>query len=167
MSEFDNAFNNASIGSGINKVNVTGKQEESINPQENKKNYGENSTETILQTSVTNAPAEQALRKRGRKKKDAGTVDANSTTAVGHFSCICDSKLIAQVRATSTASLFFIIFFPPFFHFLVGLFLHGFRKIKPAFLHYSIYYSTVIVFLFTFRIRCQEMKAPAEYVRII
>ena len=99
MSEFDNAFNNASIGSGINKVNVTGKQEESINPQENKKNYGENSTETILQTSVTNAPAEQALRKRGRKKKDAGTVDANSTTTVGHFSCICDSKLIAQVRA--------------------------------------------------------------------
>ena len=59
MSEFDNAFNNASIGLGINKVNVTGKQEESINPQENKKNYGENSTETILQTSVTNAPAEQ------------------------------------------------------------------------------------------------------------
>ena len=101
MSEFDNAFNNASIGSGINKVNVTGKQEESINPQENKKNYGENSTETILQTSVTNAPAEQALRKRGRKKKDAGTVDANSTTTIGHFSCICDSKLIAQVRAIS------------------------------------------------------------------
>ena len=99
MSEFDNAFNNASIGSGINKVNVTGKQEESINPQENKQISGENDTEIVLQTSVTNAPAEQALRKRGRKKKDAGTVDANSTTAVGHFSCICDSKLIAQVRA--------------------------------------------------------------------
>ena len=99
MSEFDNAFNNASIGSGINKVNVTGKQEESINPQENKKNYGENSTETILQTSVTNAPAEQALRKRGRKKKDAGTANANSNIAVGHFSCICDKDLIAKVRA--------------------------------------------------------------------
>ena len=98
-SEFDNAFNNASIGSGINKVNVTGKQEESINPQENKQISGENDTEIVLQTSVTNAPAEQALRKRGRKKKDAGTVDANSTTTVGHFSCICDSKLIAQVRA--------------------------------------------------------------------
>ena len=99
MSEFDNAFNNASIGLGINKVNVTGKQEESINPQENKQISGENDTEIVLQTSVTNAPAEQALRKRGRKKKDAGTVDANSTTTVGHFSCICDSKLIAQVRA--------------------------------------------------------------------
>ena len=99
MSEFDNAFDNASIGSGINKVNVTGKQEESINPQENKQISGENDTEIVLQTSVTNAPAEQALRKRGRKKKDAGTVDANSTTTVGHFSCICDSKLIAQVRA--------------------------------------------------------------------
>lgn len=99
MSEFDNAFNNASIGSGINRVNVTGKQEESINPQENKQISGENDTKIVLQTSVTNAPAEQALRKRGRKKKDAGTVDANSTTAVGHFSCICDSKLIAQVRA--------------------------------------------------------------------
>ena len=99
MSEFDNAFNNASIGSGINRVNVTGKQEESINPQENKQISGENDTEIVLQTSVTNAPAEQALRKRGRKKKDAGTVDANSTTTVGHFSCICDSKLIAQVRA--------------------------------------------------------------------
>ena len=99
MSEFDNAFDNASIGSGINRVNVTGKQEESINPQENKQISGENDTEIVLQTSVTNAPAEQALRKRGRKKKDAGTVDANSTTAVGHFSCICDSKLIAQVRA--------------------------------------------------------------------
>lgn len=99
MSEFDNAFNNASIGSGINKVNVTGKQEESINPQENKQISCENDTEIVLQTSVTNAPAEQALRKRGRKKKDAGTVDANSTTTVGHFSCICDSKLIAQVRA--------------------------------------------------------------------
>ena len=99
MSEFDNAFNNASIGSGINKVNVTGKQEESINPQENKKNYGENSTETILQTSVTNAPAEQVLRKRGRKKKDAGTANANSNIAVGHFSCICDKDLIAKVRA--------------------------------------------------------------------
>ena len=98
MSEFDNAFNNASIGSGINRVNVTGKQEESINPQENKQISGENDTKIVLQTSVTNAPAEQALRKRGRKKKDAGTVDANSTTA-GHFSCICDSKLIAQVRA--------------------------------------------------------------------
>ena len=99
MSEFDNAFNNASIGSGINRVNVTGKQEESINPQENKQISGENDTKIVLQTSVTNAPAEHALRKRGRKKKDAGTVDANSTTAVGHFSCICDSKLIAQVRA--------------------------------------------------------------------
>ena len=99
MSEFDNAFNNASIGSGINRVNVTGKQEESINPQENKQISGENDTKIVLQTSVTNAPAEQALRKRGRKKKDAGTVDANSTTTVGHFSCICDSKLIAQVRA--------------------------------------------------------------------
>ena len=99
MSEFDNAFDNASIGSGINKVNVTGKQEESINPQENKQISGENDTEIVLQTSVTNAPAEQALRKRGRKKKDAGTVDANSTTTVGHFSCICDSKLIAEVRA--------------------------------------------------------------------
>ena len=99
MSEFDNAFDNASIGSGINRVNVTGKQEESINPQENKQISGENDTKIVLQTSVTNAPAEQALRKRGRKKKDAGTVDANSTTAVGHFSCICDSKLIAQVRA--------------------------------------------------------------------
>lgn len=99
MSEFDNAFNNASIGSGINRVNVTGKQEESINPQENKQISGENDTKIVLQTSVTNAPAEQALRKRGRKKKDAGTVDANSTTAVGHFSCICDLKLIAQVRA--------------------------------------------------------------------
>ena len=101
MSEFDNAFDNASIGSGINRVNVTGKQEESINPQENKQISGENDTEIVLQTSVTNAPAEQALRKRkrGRKKKDAGTVDANSTTTVGHFSCICDSKLIAQVRA--------------------------------------------------------------------
>ena len=99
MSEFDNAFNNASIGSGINKVNVTGKQEESINPQENKKNYGENSTETILQTSVTNAPAEQALRKRGRKKKYVGTANANSNIAVGHFSCICDKDLIAKVRA--------------------------------------------------------------------
>ena len=100
MSEFDNAFNNASIGSGINKaVNVTGKQEESINPQENKQIAGENDTETVLRTSATNGPAEQALRKRGRKKKDAGTVDANSTTTVGHFSCICDSKLIAQVRA--------------------------------------------------------------------
>jgi phosphoenolpyruvate-protein kinase (PTS system EI component) len=98
-SEFDNAFNNASIGSGINKVNVTGKQEESINPQENKQISSENDTEIVLQTSVTNAPAEQALRKRERKKKDAGTVDANSTTTVGHFSCICDSKLIAQVRA--------------------------------------------------------------------
>lgn len=98
-SEFDNAFNNASIGSGINKVNVTGKQEESINPQVNDQSSGENDTEIVLQTSVTNAPAEQALRKRGRKKKDAGTVDANSTTTVGHFSCICDSKLIAQVRA--------------------------------------------------------------------
>ena len=99
MSEFDNAFDNASIGSGINRVNVTGKQEESINPQENKQISGENDTEIVLQTSVTNAPAEPALRKRGRKNKNTGTADANSTTAVGHFSCICDSKLIAQVRA--------------------------------------------------------------------
>ena len=99
MSEFDNAFNNASIGSGINRVNVTGKQEESINPQENKQISGENDTEIVLQTSVTNAPAEQALRKRGRKKKDAGTANANSNIAVGHFSCICDKDLIAKVRA--------------------------------------------------------------------
>ena len=49
MSEFDNAFDNASIGSGINRVNVTGKQEESINPQENKQISGENDTEIVLQ----------------------------------------------------------------------------------------------------------------------
>ena len=99
MSEFDNAFNNASIGSGINKVNVTGKQEESINPQENKQIAGENDTETVLRTSASNGPAEQALRKRGRKKKYRGTADANSNIAVGHFSCICDKDLIAKVRA--------------------------------------------------------------------
>ena len=54
MSEFDNAFDNASIGSGINRVNVTGKQEESINPQENKQIAGENDTETVLRTSNKN-----------------------------------------------------------------------------------------------------------------
>ena len=99
-SEFDNAFNNASIGSGINKVvDVSKKHEESINPQENKQIVGENDTKTVLRTSATNKPAEQVLRKRGRKKRDTGTADANSNIAVGHFSCICDSKMIAQVRA--------------------------------------------------------------------
>ena len=43
--------------------------------------------------------SEPAVHKRGRKKKGVAGCDDKSSSEVGHFSCICNSKLIAQVRA--------------------------------------------------------------------
>lgn len=44
------------------------------------------------------ADGEPTVRRRGRKKKLV-TDDAGAVNEVGHFSCICDASLIAQVRA--------------------------------------------------------------------
>ena len=43
--------------------------------------------------------SEPAVHKRGRKRKGAAGGGDKSFSEAGHFSCICDSRLIAQVRA--------------------------------------------------------------------
>lgn len=43
--------------------------------------------------------SEPAAHKRGRKKKGVAGGGDKSFSEAGHFSCICDSRLIAQVRA--------------------------------------------------------------------
>lgn len=95
---FDDAFNSASHGSNTNKtVEVSEKQDVATNQQELSNESDKNTSVGDTQTSTENEPSEQPVRKRGRKKKDADNgVTGND---VGHFSCICDVKLIAQVRA--------------------------------------------------------------------
>jgi len=95
---FDDAFNAASNGSDTNKaVEVSEKQDVATNQQELSNESDKNTADDDLQTPVTSDASEQPVRKRGRKKKDANNGVPSSD--VGHFSCICDSKLIAQVRA--------------------------------------------------------------------
>lgn len=95
---FDDAFNSASHGSNINKTIEVPKVE--VETTDQHVNSAGSDCDTSVgepQTSSENEPSEQPVRKRGRKKKDADNGVTGSD--VGHFSCICDAKLIAQVRA--------------------------------------------------------------------
>lgn len=95
---FDDAFNAASNSMDTNKaIEVSEKQDVATNQQELSNESDKNTSVGDTQTSTENEPSEQLVRKRGRKKKDADNGVTGSD--VGHFSCICDSKLIAQVRA--------------------------------------------------------------------
>lgn len=95
---FDDAFNAASNSSDFNKaIEVPKVEEETTDQQVNSAGSDCDTSVGDPQTSSENEPSEQPIRKRGRKKKDAD--NGVATSDVGHFSCICDSKLIAQVRA--------------------------------------------------------------------
>ena len=85
MGVFDNIPNK---GASAPEAAEQPKQEESteqaeLHPNESQKTSCSNST----------------VHKRGRKKKGVAGCDDKSSSEVGHFSCICNSKLIAQVRA--------------------------------------------------------------------
>jgi len=95
---FDDAFNCASHGSDTNKaVEVPKVQKETTDQQVNSIGSDCDTSVGVPQTSSENELSEQPIRKRGRKKKEAD--NGVATSDVGHFSCICDAKLIAQVRA--------------------------------------------------------------------
>lgn len=91
MNEFDNAFNNALMGS---VVETHDKQEEIT---ESNQSSGEDTPKPVSQHPTDGNTDSQPLRKRGRKKKDAA--DFGTTNEAGHFSCLCDSNMIAKVRA--------------------------------------------------------------------
>jgi len=91
MDEFDNAFNNALIGS---VVETSDKQEEIT---ESNQTSGEDSPKPVLQHPTDGNTDSQPIRKRGRRKKDVA--DSGITNEAGHFSCLCDSTMIAKVRA--------------------------------------------------------------------
>ena len=85
MGVFDNLPNR---GADVPEVEEPSKQEES--------------TEQVgLYPNESQKPSrsEPAAHKRGRKRKGAAGGGDKSFSEAGHFSCICDSRLIAQVRA--------------------------------------------------------------------
>ena len=53
----------------------------------------------LLQEERETNVTEKSVRKRGRRRKDAGCTDRSTADKVGHFSCVCDKDLIATVRA--------------------------------------------------------------------
>lgn len=85
MGVFDNLPNR---GADVPEVEEPSKQEES--PKQ---------AEQHLNESQKPSCSDPAVHKRGRKKKGGADCDDKSFSEVGHFSCICNSKLIAQVRA--------------------------------------------------------------------
>lgn len=73
------------------------KQEESPKQAELR---SKESQEPSRQESATEPSyPDPAVHKRGRKKKGVADCNDKSSSEVGHFSCICNSKLIALVRA--------------------------------------------------------------------
>ena len=98
MDDFENAFGSASNDLGNNKVvEDSQKQEEPV--LEKELPDGHDTPGLVVSSSNECNTDAQPVRKRGRKKKTVANCDGGSTTEVGHFSCICDSKMIAQVRA--------------------------------------------------------------------
>ena len=85
MGVFDNLPNK---GVDVPEVEEPSKQEESTEQAEL---YPNESQKTSC--------SEPAVHKRGRKRKGAAGGGDKSFSEAGHFSCICDSRLIAQVRA--------------------------------------------------------------------
>ena len=98
MDDFENAFGSAFNDLGNNKVvEEYPKQEDPA--LENEHSNDQSSPEPVASSSTESDTDAQPVRKRGRKKKTVANCDGGSTVEVGHFSCICDSKLIDKVRA--------------------------------------------------------------------
>ena len=98
MDDFENAFGSASNDLGNNKV-VEDSQKQEEPAMEKELPDGHDTPGPVVSSSNESNTDAQPVRKRGRKKKTVANCDGGSTTEVGHFSCICDSKMIAQVRA--------------------------------------------------------------------
>lgn len=98
MDDFESAFGSASNDLSTNKV-VEESQKHEESALEKEQPDGHSTHETDASSSVEGNTDAQPVRKRGRKKKTVADCDGGSSTEVGHFSCICDSKLIDQVRA--------------------------------------------------------------------
>jgi len=99
FAEGDNAFMGL-FGDVPNKGAETSREP----PKQDESHVSEEQTSKVNKGESGNKPVEEVatetpVRRRGRKKKTVADCDGGSTTEVGHFSCICDSKLIAQVRA--------------------------------------------------------------------
>ena len=97
MDDFENAFGSAFNDSGTNKVvEDSQKQEEPALEKELPDGLG--IPEPVASSTTETNTDTQPVRRRGRKRKTVANCDDGSTTEVGHFSCICDSKLIDKVR---------------------------------------------------------------------
>ena len=98
MDDFENAFGSAFNDSGTNKV-VEDSQKKEESDLEKEQPEGHGTPEPFASSSTESNTDAQPVHKRGRKKKTVADCDGGSTVEVGHFSCICDSKLIDKVRA--------------------------------------------------------------------
>lgn len=98
MDDFENAFGSVSNDLGTNKV-VEDPQKQEEPAMEKEQPDGQSSPEPVASSSTESNTDAQAVRRRGRKRKTVANCDGGSTSEVGHFSCICDSKLIDKVRA--------------------------------------------------------------------
>ena len=98
MDDFENAFGSVSNDLGTNKV-VEDPQKQEGSAMEKEQPDGQSSPEPVASSSTESNTDAQPVRKRGRKRKTVADCDGGSTSEVGHFSCICDSKLIDKVRA--------------------------------------------------------------------
>ena len=98
MDDFENAFGSASNDLGSNKV-VEDSQKQEEPALEKDQREGQSTTESVSPSSTEDNTDSQPVRRRGRKKKTVADCDGGFASEVGHFSCICDSKLIDKVRA--------------------------------------------------------------------
>ena len=98
MDDFENAFGSASNDLGNNKV-VEDSQKKEEPALGKELPDGQGIPEPVASSTTETNTDTQPVRKRGRKKKTVADCDGGSTVEVGHFSCICDSKLIDKVRA--------------------------------------------------------------------
>lgn len=98
MDDFENAFGSASNDLGNNKV-VEDSQKKEESDLEKEQPDGHGTPEPFASSSNESNTDAQPVRRRGRKRKTVANCDGGSTIKVGHFSCICDSKLIDKVRA--------------------------------------------------------------------
>lgn len=97
MDDFENAFGSAFNDSGTNKV-VEDSQKQEEPALEKELPDGQGIPEPVDSSTTETNTDTQPVRRRGRKRKTVANCDDGSTTEVGHFSCICDSKLIDKVR---------------------------------------------------------------------
>lgn len=98
MDDFENAFGSAFNDPGTNKV-VEDSQKQEEPALEKELPDGQGIPEPVASSTTETNTDTQPVRRRGRKRKTVANCDDGSTVEVGHFSCICDSKLIDKVRA--------------------------------------------------------------------